>query len=148
MSTKTQASSTATPTTTVDGNIYNVVVLIRLAKDLPVEHVDIAQFTAQKYPKCWTDNNERWLGPWDILKLAQKYHNYWSAIVFANLDWAAHTYRVRDAQYQEYPILIIGASRVIDGMHRLTKAWIDGATTVPVKRFAVMPQEAFLRKKS
>lgn len=38
-----------------------------------------------------------------------------------------------------YPILLCPDGRVIDGMHRVMKAVITGATTIPARKLAVLP---------
>lgn len=130
---------------TRNGTAYDVYKLIEVARMLPEETVALELFQQLKDERqCWTDLNDHWLGPGNILALAEKYDCCWEAMVLANLDWAPHVLQVRDAQYDRYPLLVVGESHVIDGMHRLTKAWLDRTMTIKIKRFAELPHEALI----
>jgi hypothetical protein len=63
-------------------------------------------------------------------------------MIMANFDWAQHIRRVQNADYTTYPLLVIGDNQIVDGMHRLTKAWIDQVPEVTIRKIANMPAEA------
>ena len=54
--------------------------------------------------------------------------------------------RLERVDWENRPILIVGKDHVIDGMHRLTKAMLEGSETIKVKRFKEIPEEAILSK--
>lgn len=135
-------------TATFGGVVYDMDILIELAEALPEEVVSIDIFAKFRWLPCWTEPTGRRISPNDILKVAAKYGGNWQAMLFANLDWAQHTTGVRDASYERYPILVTGECEVVDGMHRLTRAWWDEATTIKIKRFPALPAEAVLTRNS
>ncbi|MEM6854516.1 MAG: hypothetical protein AAF911_05250 [Planctomycetota bacterium] len=49
-------------------------------------------------------------------------------------DVAEHAKLIRDCDLQ-YPIILDHTGRVMDGMHRVAKAWLEGAETVNAVRF-------------
>jgi hypothetical protein len=55
-----------------------------------------------------------------------------------------HIESVRDARYDDFPLLVVGEDGVIDGMHRLTRAVLDRRTSIRIKRFDTLPEQAVL----
>lgn len=51
---------------------------------------------------------------------------------------AAHAKRILDADLK-HPVLLSPAGEVLDGMHRVAKAWLSGLKEVRVLQFAEMP---------
>lgn len=138
---------TSRHTSRVSGKLYEVHKLIGMAEALPIEMLPIATFDALKeQDDCWTDKKENRLGPKQFLQLAEQYNNNFNAMLLANPDWAQHTHSVRKANYLEYPLLVTGDSNVIDGMHRLVRAWIDKAKEIQIRRFEKLPEEAELQE--
>jgi len=125
-----------------EGKLYDVHTLIEFSKDLPEEVTLIEQFGDLRDHKYWHDKKGNWVGPSDIITLAEQHGRNWDAMLSAKEEWAEHTASVRDANYEGYPLLVVGKDTVIDGMHRLTKAWIDHVREVRVKRFEQLPSEA------
>ncbi len=124
------------------GTTYDVYKLMEAAEALQEETVPIETFDALKQQKYWHDNKGEWLGPSDIIELANRHNGNWNAMLLSNLDWAEHIKGTQAADYQTHHILVVGENEVIDGMHRLTKAWVDGATEIRIKRFESLPPEA------
>lgn len=54
-------------------------------------------------------------------------------------DVAAHTRRIMAADLS-YPIIFSADGRLMDGGHRIARAWIEGRTTIDAVRFAVDPE--------
>lgn len=61
-------------------------------------------------------------------------------------EWSKHIDEIKKADYKNHPIILIGDT-VVDGMHRLTKAWIDGVDKVKVRRFKSLPETAIMYEK-
>lgn len=137
---------TSRHTASHEGILYNVYDLIEKSESLPAEDVPIELFESLKENKYWIDEKEKWLGPSDILTLAEEHQKNWNAMVQTKPDWKKHIESVRDAEYEKYPLLLIGERDVIDGMHRLTRAWIDDVKELRIKRFEQLPSEAAIGK--
>lgn len=52
---------------------------------------------------------------------------------------AKHARRIRDAD-RSYPIILSADGGLMDGGHRLAKAWLEGATEIRAVQFAVDPE--------
>jgi len=53
-----------------------------------------------------------------------------------------HLRLVRDAD-PSYPVILGGDGRVMDGMHRIARALLDGRTDIPAVRFPADPEPDF-----
>lgn len=94
--------------------------LWQLAKDLPVESIHITQ-VAELDQVCW-------FGPEDPPTCRAV---------------ALHAQRIHAADLT-VPILLSADGRLMDGGHRLAKAWLAGHDTVRAKRFAVDPDPDYV----
>jgi hypothetical protein len=56
---------------------------------------------------------------------------------------AEHARLMEEAEL-EHPVILSAEGRVMDGMHRIAKAWLAGRTTVPAVRFEVDPPPDFV----
>jgi len=141
------------PKESVEGNIntamygdtvYDVYKLIHHAESLKEEIVPLDSLEGNKNGNYWHDKEGEWLGPHHLLSAIEKYHGQpnWDEIEREHPGWAETIIKIKNADYQSYPILVVGESDVIDGMNRLTKAWIDGVKDIKVKRFNELPNEA------
>lgn len=54
-------------------------------------------------------------------------------------DVAGHTRRIMAADLS-YPIIFSAAGRLMDGGHRIARAWIEGRTTIDAVRFKTDPE--------
>lgn len=52
---------------------------------------------------------------------------------------AEHARRIRDADLA-WPIILSADGGLMDGGHRVAKAWLEGRATLPAVRFAVDPE--------
>lgn len=131
-------------TTRVGDKTYNVYTLIELADELqlPVRQVSLELFRETlEAEDGWKDKREQELGPKNIIDLARKYNMHWNAMMLAMPVWAEHVQQVRDADLQ-YPILVQRDDTVVDGVHRITKAYLEGRQVIDVRTFPEMPEEA------
>jgi len=58
---------------------------------------------------------------------------------------AVHAERIYGAEL-EFPIPLASTGEVLDGMHRLAKAWMMGVETIKVRRFVVEPAPVWVEK--
>lgn len=91
--------------------------LIRLSKDLPVVDVPIAQI--------WELDTPYWSVPG-------------SGPATVN-EVITHMRLVRDVD-PAYPVILGTDGRVMDGMHRVARAVLEGRTTIRAVRFAELPR--------
>ena len=96
---------------------WNVARLIRLAEELPVNDVALSEIS---------EIDEFYWGN-DPMKVRQV---------------AEHAKLVVEADLA-LPILLCAEGRVMDGMHRIAKAWMVGRDAVPARRFELTPQPDF-----
>ena len=119
--------------------------LIHLSGALEKETVPISELEKFKYNNYWKDANNNWLGPQQILDEVNKYQGNpdWNEIITNHPEWEDEIKKILKADYKKHPIIIVEGI-VIDGMHRLTKAWIDKVDIVEVKRFQKLPEETIM----
>lgn len=99
---------------------WNVYRLWKLAKALPVEERSMQDFQ---------DKVDLWLR-FTADKKGGK------TIVYLDVD---HFYRIREADL-DYPVILNASGTfIMDGMHRLMKAWLSGAKTIKVVQFPADP---------
>ena len=129
-----------------DGQTYDVYKLVHLSESLLEEVVPIDSLEENRNSNCWHDKEGNWVGPHHLISASEKYqgHSDWDKMKQEHPTWEDIIEKVRNADYKTHPILIIGEGTVIDGMNRLTKAWIEGADEVKVKKFDKLPEEAIL----
>ena len=127
-----------------DDILYDVYKLMHYAESMNEETVPIDSLARNKFGKYWRPIEGELFGAYHILSVTEKYHGQpeWDEIMKEHPEWVNIINRIRNANYQSYPILIVGKNSVIDGMKRLTKAWIDGVAEVKVKRFEELPEDA------
>lgn len=100
---------------------WDVKRLVVLAEGLPVIEVDPGPL-ADADPQYWIQDFN---GPPTVRAIAQHAH----LINAADLDW---------------PILLCAEGRVMDGMHRVAKALMEGRESIPARRFEVTPEPDFV----
>jgi hypothetical protein len=114
--------------------------LIRLAETVPSQSVPVGIFEEHKSNKYWHDSRGGWLGPQDVIDACRNVDEPRTLVKDETLDSGLreHIQKVLDADYIEHPIITIKGV-VVDGMHRLTKAFIEGVETIEVKNFKELP---------
>lgn len=112
-----------TYSTTIDGvrQYWKVDLLWKLAKSLPVEHIPIEALISQLQGTCWTDEDDDVTPNWVL----------------------GHTRRIMGADLS-YPILIDKTGNIMDGLHRLCKAILEGREVIIAQRFEALPDPSFM----
>lgn len=119
--------------------------LIHAAESLPVETVNMLELEDCRENNYWFDKNGAWLGPHHIADAVMKMGKTdFDALVEQHPAWEDEIRKIQHADYESYPILIVG-NTVVDGLHRYTKALVDGQKTINAKRFPELPQETIAR---
>ncbi len=125
------------------GKNYDVRKLEAVAESLPTEQFDLSN-TAALEPilkgKYWKDADGNSIGPSDLLDAFAVCGQDWEKVEKAHPEWAHHIAKTRRVNY-ETPVLVHN-NTLIDGIHRLTKALSEGATTLPMKVFEQLPTDA------
>lgn len=86
------------------------------AKGMPVESLPVSLFVGQLEGTCWTQGDEDVTPNWVL----------------------CHTRRILDAD-MDYPIIVDKGGIILDGVHRLCKAVIEGREFIPVQRLVLLP---------
>ncbi len=107
-----------------DDNVYfwRVETLWRVAEELPVEHLTLDEI-------YWAQDSCAYL----------EYDDTY-------MSFALHVKRVVDSDLS-YPVIISPSGSVMDGMHRLVKAFVSGVSLVKAVRFSEMPPSDYIQAK-
>ncbi len=129
-------------TTDFEDHKLDVYKLIAISKELETEELDLASLAKFRENNYWHDSNGNWISPGQIIN-AYASAGDWDKIVSDHPEWEREIRKIQEADYHSYPLLLIGEV-VVDGIHRLTKAYIENATLIKVKRFSQLPNEAII----
>ena len=99
-----------------DYDAWDVDRLVELAKDLPVEEVEVASIT-EVDSVYWFDETH----PPTVRSVIE------------------HTRLIEEVD-PSYPIILSSTGRVMDGMHRVARAVLRGEPTIPAVLFEVDPE--------
>jgi len=100
--------------------IWDVEKLLDLAAPLPVEEVPLGRIAEIDEP-YWFDISDR-------APTCRAVAEHGRMIAAADLAW---------------PVLLAADGRIMDGMHRVMKALLEGRATIPARRFPVTPEPDF-----
>ncbi len=100
---------------------WQVARLIELSKDLPVHSVNPSE-VAELHTNHWYAHDASVPTPASIIEHAQ---------LIQRCDLS-------------YPIILDSAGRVMDGMHRVCRAFMDGVPEIPAVRFTVDPEPDYV----
>lgn len=126
----------------VNDKVYDVYKLIELAKTIESHAVPTSTFDNNKEGKYWhAKDGSADIGPSDIIDALEGVVD-WDGLTTKHPEWQEHIEKIRHADYETYPILYTGTDLVVDGMHRLTKAWIDRAPEIKAKLIENLPDSA------
>ena len=128
-------------TTAVGDKIYDAEKLNQFAEALPEETLPLDSFTEaiDEDHTYWIDQEGNPLGPADILRDWQRAQE--------NPAWAEHIAIIRGANLNR-PIWIHKESRqVINGVHRLTRAFLDRLPEIKAKVFENLPDSAIVSRR-
>ena len=125
-------------TTEVEGKIYNAHLLDVSARDLPVQEIATEQLAQAIDPthSYWLDAEGNHFGPHHLLidwNKAQKRER-----------WKSHVENVKQADLANPIWIYRPTGQVINGVHRLTRAFLEHQPTIPVKYFDDLPIEALV----
>lgn len=129
----------------INGKVYDVYKLIELAKTIEPKIIPITTFDNSKESKFWNDKNNLRIGPPDIIEEGERGID-WDGLIKKHPEWEEHIESIRNADYETYPIMYTGEDLVVDGMHRLTKAWVDKAEEIKAKYIEELPDSALYKK--
>lgn len=121
-----------THTAHINGKVYDVYKLIEWAKTIEPNVVPTSQFENNKEGKFWDAEDGSRIGPADIMNVLEENQDEidWDGFIKKYPEWREHIESIRDADYDAYPIMYTGEGLIIDGMHRLTKAWMNKAKEI------------------
>ncbi len=97
---------------------WNVARLIREARELPVTRVPLSEIT--EFDEA-----------------------YWGKEALAVRDIADHAKLIASVDLS-FPIILCADGRVMDGMHRVARAYAEGMTDIPAYRFRMTPKPDFV----
>jgi hypothetical protein len=123
-------------TVIIDNNIYSIdmmIAYINIFKPKPIT-VKVANLLTNLSFEGWSKLNgdRRWFSAEDVLSNPEKYPNRSKAIDAANIS---------------YPLIIIDKYTVVDGIHRLAKAYKKGKKMIKTYRFSKKLLKKFMIKK-
>ncbi len=112
-----------TYSSSVDGikKYWKVEDLWEHAKTLPVEFIPVETLVEQLQGTCWTEGEDDVTPEWVL----------------------GHTRRILKSDL-DYPILVDENNIIVDGVHRLCKAVLEGKEVVKVQRFQRLPEPLFV----
>lgn len=124
-----------TETTTVEGKLYKVALLESYADQLETTEIPLSELkeAVSSTHHYWEDKKGQILGPFQLLEdwqAAQK-----------NPDWSQHIDTILRADTSD-PIWIAPDGHVFNGVHRLTRAFLDNHEKIKAKKFPRLPKEA------
>ena len=128
----------------INGKIYDVYKLIELAKTIEPKMVPIATFDNNKESTFWNAADGSRIEPSDIIDaIGENTESVdWENLIKKYPDWEEHIESIRNADYEKHPILYTHKDVVVDGMHRLTKAWIDKIEEIKTRWLEELPDSA------
>lgn len=135
--------------TDVHGRLYDVYRLIHEARALPIIEMSVPHlFDKIVDHSYWNDRNKKSITIREVCEalIVRDGRVDWSSTLRAHPNLAEHLQKIRDADYS-YPIILLQEYGIIDGIHRLTKAHLDGALTIPTRQFEHMPESAIDARK-
>jgi hypothetical protein len=96
--------------------VYSAAMLRAIGEDLAAERYEIGFFSGALRTPCWSDSAGRLVSPAEVLDYPDVYPEHWARIQAAD---------------PSRPILVSAdQGTVIDGMYRLCRLWLSGASTV------------------
>jgi ribonuclease HI len=112
-----------TYSTTVNGEkqVYNVERLWELAKDLPVRSIPLSQVESMLDENCWFGDK-----PPTCRQVAN------------------HAKRIYEADFSR-PLILRASGEVMDGGHRIARAWLEGRQTIDAVQFETDPEPDYRR---
>jgi hypothetical protein len=127
-------------TFSIDDKKYDVYKLIHLTEQIQQTDIQLSNFKSEKIEKnMWTDNKGKKFSPNELITAYIKYTT-WQEVEKNYPEWSNHIKKIKNVDYNT-PVLIY-ENDIIDGMHRLVKAILDKAESIPAKILDELPEEA------
>jgi len=114
---------------------YDVYKLREFAESFPITEIDTESLSKLMAPEneCWTDSEDKPISPHQIVS------DWWNAQ--NQPAWQQHVNKIAYADL-EYPIWLTEEGHLIDGMHRVAKAFLMKEPKIKVKFLKNLPKEA------
>ncbi|MEX1112707.1 MAG: hypothetical protein WEC84_04560 [Candidatus Andersenbacteria bacterium] len=131
----------------IGDNHYDIRKVVELAKDLPLEEIPTSSLEAMKEGEYWYDTNRNRIKLRDIFDLYDQTNGDWESMIQEKPEYAKHIKQIEESNLEDDPIVLYSSSekfRLIDGLHRLTKAWLLDQETIQAQRFEKMPEAAII----
>jgi len=127
-----------THTSEYGNKVYDIYALRNYAESLPVEIIPIESLSEAVGPEYtyWLDQNGVMFGPSEILK-------DWE-VAQSNPLWQEHISKLKRVNI-DTPIWLAPDGTVFDGVHRLTRAFIEGVKEIKVRKFKEIPESAIVQ---
>ena len=122
-----------------NGRRYNVEKLYQFAESIPTETVPLEHFedvSSEENDTWWIGNDGSKIKATTVVKEWEKYKD--------DPNWSRHTDSLKFASLDN-PILVSHDGHVLDGQHRIMRAFIEGKMEIKIKRLPEnIPGEAEL----
>lgn len=115
--------------------------LIHATKEMPAVQISVNDFIKELQYPCWTDKNENKITPQEVIEIYKNMGLEKALETYPHLS--DHLRQIHHADYS-HPILMYESS-VIDGMHRLAKAHMNGEVSIEAKILDSIPKEAIIK---
>lgn len=116
--------------------------LIHLTKELPESSVNIVDYLSSLDEECWSDDSGLKITPREVAEVYKNSDSVESAIV-AHPNLSQHLRQLQHADYS-FPILVF-ESKIVDGKHRLVKAFAEGQSSLKAKIISKIPEDAIIK---
>ena len=120
---------------------FDVYKLIHLTQDISTNDVSMEDCSVDLDDFCWRDSNNNKVTPRQVAEI-YKNEGFANAII-THPEIRQHLEKIDRADYS-HPILIF-KSKIIDGRHRLVKAYSDGKTLIKARIIKSIPQAAIIK---
>lgn len=123
---------------------YDVYMLIDLASSITAVEFSVSELSQKVLSEeCWNDEFGNKFSPRRLLD-AYRNAGAWEELLRVHPEWKEHIEKIVSADYR-HPILL-HRGELIDGMHRLLRAIVDGTEYIPSRNFDVLPDEALVSR--
>ena len=107
--------------------------------EMPPQEVPLSSLESQLKNQSWEDNETN--SPAEVLNEYNRLSKDISLVLQEHPRWSERLQRIKQADYS-YPILIY-KNVVIDGLHRIVHAVMDGKQVIPAHILTALPEGAF-----
>jgi hypothetical protein len=139
------AGNTHTRSWTAEGGekeIYDVYKLIKYAENTRAIKIEVIDLVENFDKPCWTDKNGKKISPRKIINAFLETQS-WAEVESAHPEWSKHIKQIKRADYVNHPILIYNY-KIVDGMHRLTRSFLEKASEIPARILPDLPRDMII----